>query len=100
MRRGSAVPRSNRKLPPYDSPVMSGWQVKTSIPGLEPDTRPVVEVWAARIPDKKDAVSAVETLSGVAAVNIEVMCKLDDDVLAAFGLVEAGEVVRLQAIIP
>lgn len=76
---------------------MSGWLIKVTSPGLNPDTREIVEMWAAWVPNAVEAVAAVEEKSGLGDPPAETLCKISEELLRGVGLNGPGEVVRVRA---
>lgn len=75
---------------------MSGWLVQATLPETG-EGRPV-QVFAAWVPDEMDALIAVEThVKATDDPPAQALCELTDQTLAALGVANPGEVVRLRA---
>jgi len=71
---------------------MSGWLIKASSPGM---TRRIIQVYAARIAEEAAALAAVEQRTGG---NVETLSALPDDAMDYMGLIDEGQIGRVQCI--
>jgi hypothetical protein len=77
---------------------MSGWFIKITSPGLEPDNRKIVEIYVAWI-SNADAIAAVEHTAGIGGPTAETLCGLSDDSLKSIGLTKEGQIARVRCIL-
>jgi len=74
---------------------VAGWLLVAFIPGMEPDTRQIVETWASSIADQNAAVDAVKHASGTAAV--VVLMPLVEESLLGMNIIEPNQTARISA---
>ena len=71
---------------------VAGWLFKIITPGLEPDTRPMTNWWAAWYSDEGPALSAVEARAGSCEGRRPHARTLSEDQLRKMGLNGPGDV--------
>ena len=68
---------------------MSGYLFQVTVPGMEPDTRKMIELWAVRSDNLMNAIKAV---AAAAHNSAEPLCELPDEALQSLGVAKEGAV--------
>jgi hypothetical protein len=73
---------------------MRGWIITVQDPGFGVDTRPMTDIYFARISDQKEALKAVDKRRNAKDPEAKVVCEIPLKALQSLGLHEDGRILE------